>query len=163
VFLTIGAIVGYIESNLSGGERLLYVAKIHWMAYVPGAFLLIFGLFASLSGGYMLSGLLIVLGLYMLIRAAIYAFTTELGVTSRRVVAKVGFIRRSTIELNHDKVEAFSVEQGLVGRLLGYGTLIVCGTGGSKTPIRSIDDPLAFRQQAVSAADSFKVPPTKSQ
>jgi len=35
--------------------------------------------------------------------------------------------------------------QSLLGRIFGYGTVIVCRTGGSLEPMRNIGDPLSFR------------------
>ena len=43
------------------------------------------------------------------------------------------------------KVESVQVDQGLVGRLLNYGTITVIGTGGTREPFSMIEDPLAFR------------------
>jgi len=33
----------------------------------------------------------------------------------------------------------------MLGRVFGYGTIVVRGTGGSLEPIRNIADPLRFR------------------
>ena len=65
------------------------------------------------------------------------------------MIAKFGFIRRSTIELLHGKVESFHVDQGILGRVLNFGTVVVNGTGGAKTPIPRIAAPLDFRRQAL--------------
>jgi len=99
-------------------------------------------------------------GLVLLIPALWYAaaalikrISTELAVTSKRVIAKFGFIRRNTVELNHSKVESFHVEQGVLGRILGFGTLHINGTGGGITPIPNISDPLGFRRRAMEAID----------
>lgn len=95
----------------------------------------------------------ILFGIPMLIKAWIEKSTTELAVTSKRVIAKVGLIRRNTIELNHSKVESFHIDQGIFGRILGFGTLVINGTGGGKTPIPNIDAPLLFRREAMQAID----------
>ena len=54
---------------------------------------------------------------------------TELSVTNHRVIYKTGFIRRHTVEMNMDKVETVNVDQTILGRILGYGTIHVLGTG----------------------------------
>jgi uncharacterized membrane protein YdbT with pleckstrin-like domain len=77
--------------------------------------------------------------------AAIRRATTELAVTDRRVIYKSGVISRHTLEMNRSKVESVDVDQSLLGRLFGFGTVIVRGTGGSLEPIRLISDPLGFR------------------
>jgi len=79
------------------------------------------------------------------LRAFIRRATTELAVTDHRVIYKSGLLSRHTIEMNRDKVESVDVDQSLLGRILGYGTVVVRGTGGSLEPIRNISDPLSFR------------------
>jgi uncharacterized membrane protein YdbT with pleckstrin-like domain len=94
-----------------------------------------------------LAGILALVGLFYLIKAFIFATTTELAITSKRVIAKFGLIRRDTIELNHAQVESLIVEQGIIDRILNAGTIILQGTGGSKTPIPLIKKPLEFRRE----------------
>ena len=95
----------------------------------------------------------ILVALILIIRAFITRRTTELGITTKRVIAKIGLIRRNTIELNHSKVESFNVDQSILGRILDFGTIIIQGTGGGKTPIKGIDSPLKFRQEAMAIID----------
>lgn len=57
-----------------------------------------------------------------------------------------GFISRYIVELNLNKVESLTVDQGIIGRVLNCGTVTVNGTGGVRTVFKSIDDPLAFRR-----------------
>src|SRR4029077_5395305 len=71
--------------------------------------------------------------------------TTELAVTDHRALYKSGLRSWHTIEMNRDKVERVDSDQSLLGRIFGYGTVIVRGTGGSLEPIRNIGDPLNFR------------------
>ncbi|MBW7896544.1 MAG: PH domain-containing protein [Opitutaceae bacterium] len=98
--------------------------------------------------------LLLLYGTFSLIRAFIVKRTTELALTTKRVVAKAGFIRRDTVDLNHTRVESYSVSQSVLGRLLDYGTVIVRGTGGATTPIRGVSAPLEFRRQAAALTDA---------
>ena len=153
--------MSYVQKNLLAGEASVYDAKIHWFLYVPGILILLIGVFLmNVSSGPQDEGLVIVgllilpFGLYSLIKAAITQSTTELAVTTKRVIAKVGFIRRNTIELNHQKVESFNVDQSVVGRIFGYGTITVNGTGGGKTPVPGIAKPLEYRRRAMETIDS---------
>jgi hypothetical protein len=54
--------------------------------------------------------------------------------TSRRVIIKVGLISRRTIEMNLERIESIGVDQGIFGRIFGYGTITMIGTGGTKEP-----------------------------
>ncbi len=88
------------------------------------------------------------------VESVIHKLTAELAITSKRAIAKIGFIRRHTVELNHSKVESFNVDQSLLGRMLGYGTVVINGTGGGKTSISNIDAPLDFRREAMQTIDA---------
>ena len=68
--------------------------------------------------------------------------TSEFAVTSSRLILKVGLISRYTTELLLTKVETIGVQQGLMGRMLGYGDLTVTGTGGAREVFRRVRDPI---------------------
>ena len=151
--------MSYLQRILQPGETLRYVGRLHWIVYLPG--LVLFAIAVALAAVIVAAGqlgnfvpyLLIALDLVMLVSlltllaAAVRRWTTEIAVTDRRVIFKCGLIRRHTIEMNMDKVETVDVDQSLVGRLLGYGDIVVRGTGSSIEPFRKIAAPLDFRNQ----------------
>lgn len=151
--------MSYVENTLLSGEQVVYKATIHWFIFVPGAVLCAFAIYlftVDTEGGVgPVFGLFALLfGLASLLKAFIQRVTTELAVTTKRVIAKVGLIRRATMELNHSKVESFHVDQSIIGRIFGFGTLVVNGTGGGKTPVPNIDSPLEFRREAMQTIDA---------
>jgi uncharacterized membrane protein YdbT with pleckstrin-like domain len=139
----------YIDANLISNERVIQEAQVSWWSQWPfllfGGLFLFFGLIASLAdiggGGFMLFLALLFIG-----SAVLRVLTTELALTNKRVIAKVGFIRRNTVELRLEKVEGLMVNQGIFGRILNYGSVSVSGTGGIKTPIPFISNPTNFRR-----------------
>lgn len=96
------------------------------------------------------------LGFIFLIMAFVRYKSTELAVTTKRVIVKHGFIRRQTIEINLTKVESIQVDQGVVGRLFNFGTLVISGTGASHAPIRGISEPMGFRKAFIEAQEGGK-------
>ncbi|MCW8196044.1 PH domain-containing protein [Proteobacteria bacterium 005FR1] len=145
---------GYVERNLIRGERVIYRATVHWLIYLPSVLAGILGIWMynadQGTGDLMAAGFVVLFfAVYSGIKANITRVSTELAITSKRVIAKKGFIRRQTVELNHSKVESFTVDQSIMGRIFGYGTIVICGTGGGKTPIPNIDNPLGFRRVAM--------------
>jgi len=72
--------------------------------------------------------------------------TSEFGVTSKRVIIKVGLIQRRTLELLIRQVEAISVDQSLTGRIFNFGTITLSGTGGVRETFHNISNPLEFRR-----------------
>ncbi|QIO10222.1 PH domain-containing protein [Acinetobacter lanii] len=87
------------------------------------------------------------IGIVFLLIAFINVWTTELAITNRRIIAKTGLIRRNTIELKVTRVESLGVDQGILGRIFNFGSIIVKGIGGSNAPIPYIAKPLEFRQR----------------
>jgi uncharacterized membrane protein YdbT with pleckstrin-like domain len=71
--------------------------------------------------------------------------TTKIVITDHRVLFKVGLIWRSTQEMNITKIESVDVDQGIWGRIPGFGSIKVHGTGGGWEPLRDVDDPVAMR------------------
>jgi uncharacterized membrane protein YdbT with pleckstrin-like domain len=153
--------MSYVRKVLLPGEQLVYETGLHWLVY--GRAIVLFIIAAALSVGALyvphdsqngvlgqnvvlgLAGVVLVLAIIAAIAAAIRRGTTELAITDQRVIFKRGIFARYTIEMNRSKVESVDVDQSILGRLLGYGTLLVRGTGGSLEPMEQIGDPLTFR------------------
>ncbi len=80
-------------------------------------------------------------------------------VTSKRVLITVGIASRRTIEMLFSKIESIVVEEPAFGRLLGYGTVILRGVGGTPDPFRQIAHPLEFRRQVQQQIDNSQTQP----
>jgi len=148
--------MGYVEKNLMTDEEIVYKANIHWMIYLSGIFFIVLGIVVMVVAGKngWIGVLLFLGGLIDLVKAFITKISTELVVTTKRVIAKFGFIKRTTMELNHSKVESLGVDQGILQRILNAGNITVQGTGGGKTLIPTpIDEPLIFRTNAMEMID----------
>lgn len=139
----------YVESTLISDEQVLYQARVSIWGLLP---LILLGLILLPVLG---------IGLYFLGKAAIVYFTTELAVTNKRVIAKTGVIQRNTVEMFLSKVESVQVEQTVLGRLFGFGTVLISGTGIQNAPFRGISDPLQFRKEFMTAADGAAAPAPK--
>jgi uncharacterized membrane protein YdbT with pleckstrin-like domain len=147
--------MNYVRQVLQPGESVVHVTRIHPIIFLRPALwlgLAIAVLIAALNmtgdlrrGGEALAAFFLIFALVAAIPALIRRISTELAVTDRRVIYKSGVIARHTLEMNCSKVESVDVDQSLLGRFLGFGTIIVRGTGGSLEPIRMISDPLTFR------------------
>ncbi len=139
--------MGYIERNLASGEALAYRTGCRWIVMfwpLLGGLVLGFFGFALFAGGWMATrnggryegaivwGGLALLGAVVLIGGAMIRWlATEAGVSNRRVFIKTGLFSRKNIEVLLPKVESIGVAESLVGRILGYGTVVVRGTGGT--------------------------------
>ena len=132
----------YVENALTKGEQVVYQGKVSIWSLLP---LLLLGLiFLAVFG----------LGLLFWAAAAISYFTTELAITNKRVIAKFGLISRSTIEINLQKIESIQVNQGILGRIFNFGSIVVSGAGNPQAPIPGISSPLQFRRAFVDTQES---------
>lgn len=138
--------MGYIESNLLPDENIVYSAKLHSIIFWKACALIVLGI-AFLFIQPIVGAIVIAIGVFALTSPMIDYATSEFGVTNKRVIIKVGFLRRRTLELLLRHVEAISVDQSVTGRILGFGSITLTGTGGVREVFHNISAPLEFRRQ----------------
>ena len=150
--------MSYVEKVLQPEEKVVAVAKKHWMIYGKGIVLLVVAIIIVVGGPawlgnaivfQVLAAFLALLALILFVRAWFEQWTTEIAVTNKRVIYKRGFISRYTTEMNMEKVESVVVDQDLWGRIFGYGTISVRGTGDGIEHLTMIADPLKLRSAIV--------------
>ena len=135
----------YVDHVLIADERVLHRGRLSLVPY----------------WGWLLLGVVlavVVVGLGILAWVFIKVRSTELAITNKRVIAKFGFIRRSTIEINLSKVESIQVDQSLLGRMFNFGTVIIAGAGSPVAPIANVADPIEFRKKFMEATDQRQSP-----
>ena len=138
----------YITDTLAKDETLLATGSISkWSLFHV--------YFAALL--FAISVVLLPLAGLLLIYAWLKIRSTEMGVTSKRVIRKSGVIMRDTSEIRLSKVESVSVNQGILGRMFGYGTVTIVGTGGNGAAMKGVKEPLAFRARVDEAADAQRI------
>ena len=136
--------MGYVEESLLSGENVVATAKVHWMDLVV-ATVFFWWLFFIPP-----------------ILALVRMFTTEIGVTDRRVIGKTGAIRRRSIDTILDKVSNIGADQGIFGRMFGYGTVTVI-TAGEKVAFAGISHPADFRRAVVQQMEAYNEVKLKQQ
>ncbi len=164
--------MSYIDENLINGEVVLYRTKLHWIVlfwpvfvgslFALGAIAMLIGSVAARGDQTGASGGLVGFALVLLLVAAALILmgvlrrsSTEMAVTNKRVMVKVGLLSRRTIEIVLQKVESIVVDQSLMGRVLNYGSITVRGTGGTPEPFANISHPLEFRRQVQEQLDKL--------
>jgi len=151
--------MSYYQKVLQADEIVKYVGKLHWTIYKNSILLGAITVIVLLAGLYQTADLrwLIMLGTGLLGALAILSFlrswfvrvTTEIVVTDKRIIHKVGWIARRTEEINISKVETVDVTQGISGRIFDSGTVLIRGIGGSWEPLRRIASPLQLRNAII--------------
>ena len=145
----------YVHSVLQPGETVKMIGRFHWVIFVRAVLVAIAGAlilaFSSKAGQRMtdilvITGWVVVgVGALMFMRAWMKRSMTELSVTNHRVIFKRGFIWRHTVEMNMDKVETVDVDQSILGRILGYGTIRILGTGQGIEGLSKVGSPIELR------------------
>ncbi len=160
----------YVRRAMQPDEKIIYAAQLHWIIYKTGILITLLGaavgyctvpvvseILGEDLGSYLdkpakyIAVALIVLGAIHLVISFIRQVSTELVITDQRVIAKHGWIATTSYELMMTKVEGATIDQTVLGRLLGYGTLMVKGTGGGISPIDHVDDPYRFHAHLMTA------------
>ncbi len=114
----------YVNSHLTPGERVIYETRNHWIIFIS--------VWSVLT---------------LFIRPLIAIITNEFALTNKRVIIKEGLISCRSLEIAISKVESVAVDQSIMGRILGYGTLVVRGTGGTNEPFYRISNAMTFRRK----------------
>jgi uncharacterized membrane protein YdbT with pleckstrin-like domain len=133
--------VSYIEESLSAGEKVEGLFKLHWFAWVP------MWLFIAL--GIPTVGLTWLIAIYEYLRLKFI----EQGVTNKRVILKKGIISRRTEEMKLTSIETVEIDQGVWGRLFGFGTVKVTWRGISDVVYKRVNDPMAVKRQIESVSN----------
>ena len=140
--------MAYSEESLGQNEKLIYQAHFHPLYYVAAWVSLIF--FLALAIGAVIYAdeimkwvLLAVsaAGLAVLVSRMKPIWTTEIAVTNHRLVLKRGWLSRSTTELQLKNIEEVNLHQGLLGRIFGFGKIVVHGTGVDDLELPNIARP----------------------
>ena len=149
----------YVKKSLMNGETIIAAAKVS----IVSQFIPYFDLEKIAEPGYW--GIKLVYWgvnfklwfIPTILLAVINVMTTELAVTNKKIIGKVGFIRRIAIDLPLTKIESINVDQGIFGRFFDYGKLAVCGIGGRSITIPNIKNPFVFRQEVLNFIDDKQV------
>jgi len=156
--------MSYVQKHLIEGESIVYETRLHWIVLVAPILLgMLFGLtgvgmfiLSSRATGdrssaheptMILGGVFFAMALLFIVSGVLMRNATEMTVTNKRVFVKVGLAARRTIELLLSRVESIGVQESVMGRMLGYGAVVIHGTGGTPETFNLVSRPLEFRTQ----------------
>ncbi len=128
--------MAYIDESLSAGEEIAGLFEQHWVVRIP-----------------MVLWLLLVITLPLAIYEYLRVRYTELGVTNKRVICKTGIISRKSEEMKLASIETVEIDQGILGRIFGYGNIHISGRGISDVVLRAVKDPMAVKRAIESVSN----------
>lgn len=146
---------------LSAGESVTVQARMHSavvflpLISVAGAFVVIYLMFSIIALPLrMLTGThfgsvvfltmlvpLLLLTIVSTVLAAVSRANTLVTLTSRRLIINKGVLSKTTAVLLLKQIETVAVHLPLLGRIFGYGTIVVRGTGGGVFQVQYMEDP----------------------
>ncbi len=165
--------MSYISKNIVGNdERIIYLAHLHWIYNFMGVFWLIFlsvsGYFVSLGfenifvgsspyifniviGGLYITkisqiiiAVFVILGLFMFLSYFIKYISTEVAVTSERVISKKGLIMVEVEEIDISEIRSEHLNHGIFGRIFGYGRIYLDSKFVGDLKLPSLNRPYRF-------------------
>jgi len=141
--------MGYIEKNLMEGEHIVMRAELHYIVYWQPALLILLSIllfvFQISPEVYTYQGIVAAILLVVAFFMVVYIHGNRKYIlTNKRLIEKIGIIRRDSRELLLRKCEGVQLSQSIMGRILNYGTVIVSTTGEASNDYKFIKDPIRF-------------------
>lgn len=87
-----------------------------------------------------------IMGLLKFAHMMVIRASTEVAVTSSRIIYKRGLVARYVGELSIDRIEGVNVLQTIMGRIFGYGRIMVRGMGVGEVVLPPLANPIEFRK-----------------
>ena len=144
--------MSHIKNNLNSGEKINHFTKpsikpfiVFIILFTPMVFLIIWAVFEtsiimSVIWTLVISGVLLATEL-------IKIYVSEYAITNKRVISKLGLIRRDIEEMNLQSIESVNLKQSITGRILNYGNIVISGRGSSQVSFEQVDSPVEVRKK----------------
>jgi uncharacterized membrane protein YdbT with pleckstrin-like domain len=156
-----------LDDQLLAGERIVCRSRPHWILFGAPILVALAGIALGVTlqlirhDYWYVGAALVGVALILAVPPALRYLSSDFAVTDKRVLARTGLLHRDSMETLLSKIEGIDVGQDLWGRMLGYGTLTITGTGGTRESMPCIPRPLEFRRQVQSqivALDQRRAP-----
>jgi len=141
----------YTKTVLNDDEVVQWQGYLHWIDYLIVFFTMILLIILSGSITHSITKSFVDLAIIIttsgqLVGVLLKHWSTELVVTDQRVIARTGLIARDTNEIDCTMIEGVDVKQGILGKLIGFGTVGVRGADGVIAPIHRVNNPTGIRK-----------------
>jgi uncharacterized membrane protein YdbT with pleckstrin-like domain len=147
--------MSYIDDNLMEKEHVVYRTKLHWATLLGSGMLIVFGGLWIPSKG-MSALVMLVLGLIWGVFSFISLQKSEIGITDKRLLLRVGFPLKRTCDISLEKIQAVYIYQPSLGKFLNFGKIIIQSVDGKKYAFRMIASPVELREELTKQADSIR-------
>lgn len=153
--------MSYIKNILLSDEKIIYRRHPHWIVVLKSWVVLIIIATFLLVGGHptlLRISLFSILALIVCLSGLIIYYSSEYGITDKRVVMKSGFINRVAFENSLDRIEGVDINQSIMGRILGYGSIRIREVSGNNELFSAVCYPFRFRYKVLEEIERQKKP-----
>lgn len=144
--------MGYTEQNLGKNEEIIQKAKISRAVLIPTVIACIIIMVLAVKLNAVTAG--IVISAISIIWRLIPMLCTELSLTNRKLLGKTGIIITKVVDSPLNKINNISVEQGIFGKIFGYGHVVITTSSGGYN-FNCISHPDTFRSAVMNQIDAF--------
>lgn len=151
--------MGYINKTLLPDEKIIYLSHPHWIVVFRSLVVLILiAAFLLIRGPYSLLfiSFFSLLGLVACLPGLIVYYSSEFGITDKRVIMKSGFISRYAFENSLDRIEGVEISQSIMGRIFDYGSIRIRGVSGTNELFSAVRHPFRFRYKVLEEIERQK-------
>ncbi|MCB9989277.1 MAG: PH domain-containing protein [Rhodospirillales bacterium] len=127
-----------IKDVLVSGEQVKAQAHLHKAIFIFPSTIVLLAVLVGVLFHWLVGLTILFLSLYPVSNAYILFKTTRLLLTDRRILLIYGFFNQDVVQFKFDKVESASLENPLLGRILGYSTVVIRGVGTGAVPVRFV-------------------------
>jgi len=127
------------KNLLTDNEEVVLNARIHWFVLVFPAILLFLAFIIGGAFHWLVGVMILVVAIYPAYNAVIHYWMTHLFITNKKVMYRNGFLSRDWVQLRLTRIENAHLEEPIVGRMLGYSTVMVSGTGAGKISVPYVE------------------------
>ena len=140
----------YVEQNLTKNERIVKNAELNALK-----------LLLAWLGGILFCWLLFI-PTFKAIKATIIYCNTELAITNKRIIGKVGVATSGSLDAPLDKIQTVGVVTTLGGKILNYGTIKISTAAGDFL-FHGIKNPDSLKNMITVAMDEAEEEKVKHQ
>ena len=141
-----------VKKDLLPGEVIVYKTGLHWVNFIIILIILLwfllYSIFSFLGREYFMGFIFFILTVVGSIYLYLDYKSTEFIITNKRIIHKNGIFDRKNFDLFLSRIEGVGFEQGIIGKVLNFGTITITGLGGRVEKFSLIDKPQEFYKKA---------------
>lgn len=151
--------MSYIDKTLLPEEKVIYRSHPHWIVVfrsLVGLILIAAFLMMGARHTLLIISLFSLLGFAAFLSGLIVYYSSEFGITDKRVIMKSGFISRYAFENSLDRIEGVEISQSIMGRIFDYGSIRIRGVSGTNELFSAVRYPFRFRYKVLEEIERQK-------